>query len=66
MQNELVCRTFKMSLTSFLYLLTGCLDLGLIDGQKKQRLPHAGKTCLEITPETTLIFPNPNDVNKIT
>jgi hypothetical protein len=45
---------------SFLYLLTGCLDLARIAGQKKQRLPQAGKTCREITPETTLIFPISN------
>lgn len=41
---------------SFLYLLTGCLDLALMAGQKKQRLPHAGNTWRDITPETTLIF----------
>jgi hypothetical protein len=41
---------------SFLYLLTGCLDLALIAGQKKQRLPHAGITCLETKPEIALIL----------
>ena len=46
----------KISAISFLYLLTGCLDLALIPGQKKQRLPHAGITCLEITPEIALIL----------
>lgn len=46
----------KMSAINLLYLLTGCLDLALIAGQKKQRLPHAGRTCLEITPETTLML----------
>lgn len=50
----------KISAMSFLYLLTGCLDLARIAGQKKQRLPQAGKTCREITPETTLIFPISN------
>jgi len=46
---------------SFLYLLTGCLDLALREGQKKQRLPQTGKTWREITPETfLLIFSIPN------
>lgn len=45
-----------MSAISFLYLFTGCLDLGLKEGQKKQRLPQAGKTWRETTPETVLIF----------
>ena len=46
----------KISAMSFLYLLTGCLDLALIAGQKKQRLPHAGITCLETKPEIALIL----------
>lgn len=46
----------NMSAMSFLYLFTGCLDLALIDGQKKQRLPQAGKTCREMTPSMLLIF----------
>lgn len=46
----------KISAINFLYLFTGCLDLARIAGQKTQRVPHAGKTCLEITPETTLIL----------
>jgi len=41
---------------SFLYLLTGCLDLALREGQKKQRLPQAGKTWREITPETLFLI----------
>lgn len=48
-----------MSAMSFLYLLTGCLDLALREGQKKQREPQAGKTWREITPETLLIFTIP-------
>lgn len=40
---------------SFLYLLTGCLDLALRAGQKTQRLPQTGKTWREITPETLLV-----------
>lgn len=46
----------KISAINFLYLFTGCLDLARIAGQKKQRLPHTGKTCLDITPDTTLIL----------
>lgn len=46
----------KMSAMSFLYLLTGCLDLARNAGQKKQRPPQAGKTWRESTPETALIF----------
>lgn len=45
-----------MSATSFLYLLTGCLDLVRNPGQKKQRLPQAGKTWRDTTPETELIL----------
>lgn len=45
-----------MSDINFLYLFTGCLDLALIAGQKKQRVPHAGNTCLEITPEIVLLI----------
>lgn len=41
---------------SFLYLLTGCLDLARNPGQKKQRLPQAGKTWRDTTPETALIL----------
>lgn len=46
----------KISEISFLYLFTGCLDLVVNAGQKKQRLPHTGKTCLDTTPETALIL----------
>lgn len=51
-----------MSAMSFLYLFTGCLDLALMAGQKKQRVPQAGRTWREITPETALIF-SPNFPN---
>lgn len=47
---KFTCDRGKISARSFLYLLTGCLDLALIEGQKKQRLPHAGTTFLDITP----------------
>nr|GMD39781.1 hypothetical protein Iba_chr10aCG3050 [Ipomoea batatas]GMD42929.1 hypothetical protein Iba_chr10cCG0410 [Ipomoea batatas] len=50
------CDLGKMSDINFLYLFTGCLDLALIAGQKKQRVPHTGKTCLETTPETVLLI----------
>lgn len=53
-----------MTAMSFLYLLTGCLDLALREGQKKQREPQAGKTWREITPETLLIFYNSNTNKK--
>jgi aromatic ring-opening dioxygenase catalytic subunit (LigB family) len=45
-----------MSAMSFLYLFTGCLDLALKPGQRKQREPQAGRTCREITPDTVVIF----------
>jgi aromatic ring-opening dioxygenase catalytic subunit (LigB family) len=45
-----------MSAMSFLYLLTGCLDLALKEGQKKQRLPQAGRTWRETTPDTVVIL----------
>lgn len=44
-----------MSAMSFLYLLTGCLDLALKEGQKKQRVPQAGRTWRETTPEMVAI-----------
>ena len=52
---KLTCEERKISASSFLYLFTGCLDLGLNAGQNTQRLPHTGRSCLETTPETTLI-----------
>lgn len=45
-----------MSAMSFLYLLTGCLDLVLKEGQQKQREPQAGSTWRETTPDTVVIF----------
>lgn len=38
------------SASIFLYLFTGCLDLGRIEGHKKQRLPQTGTIRLDITP----------------
>jgi hypothetical protein len=61
-----------MSAMSFLYLFTGCLDLALKPGQRKQREPQAGRTCREITPDTVLIFiffqyfPNIKQIGAIT
>lgn len=42
--------TFNISASNFLYRFTGCLDLARSEGQKKQRLPQAGTTRLDITP----------------
>ena len=40
----------KISASSFLYRLTGCLDLDLNAGQHTHMLPHAGKILLEMKP----------------
>lgn len=40
----------KTSVRSFLQRFTGCRDRARNDGQKQQRLPHAGSTRLDITP----------------